>query len=644
DGDTLTFSASGLPSGAAFNTSMRTFNWTPGYSQSGSYSVTFTVSDGSLTDSEVITITVNNTNRAPSADAGLDQTVYENGNVSLIGSGSDPDGDTVTYNWIQTTGILVTLIGANTNNATFTAPVVSIDTTFTFQLTVSDGSLSNNDSVNVLVRNAVDADSDGYDSTVDCDDNNAAINPGAVEILDGIDNNCNNIIDEGFDNDGDGYSILSGDCDDNDPAIYTGAPELVDDKDNDCNGVADDNTVVGTGVQVTPASGITLTFDEVIATGTTTVTAINSGPAIPLGYKLPSTQTYYNIETTANYNSSRITVCINYNEGTFTGVRISERTIRMFHWNGISWENVTIASYPDITANRICGRTWSLSPFILVGESTTSAGVAMDSDSYNMNGLNYTSGQINHEDVAATTSSLSSQLTSTTLDPPAVSTQTPERIVSRTETIDQEDLQPGSILNLPVVIESAPSIPVKYEDNQPAVAIINPPVYKDLYSVNIYPQLTNIDEDISFDKVLSGTVSGAEGSKDISFRISDESGNEYRVTRVHEADRIYATNKGLDQNRLYMTATPGEGIISLEWLYSGKVKGFYVLRSNTKEGPYIRVQESRLHALDAEGIYKYVFTDHQINGGDTYYYRIEVLDQEGKIILTDPVLVFNSLQ
>ena len=66
DGDALTYSASNLPSGAGFTPSTRTFSWTPGYDQAGSYlGVRFEVSDGSLTDSEEITITVNETGGVP---------------------------------------------------------------------------------------------------------------------------------------------------------------------------------------------------------------------------------------------------------------------------------------------------------------------------------------------------------------------------------------------------------------------------------------------------------------------------------------------------------------------------------------------------------------------------------------------------
>lgn len=43
-----------------------------------------------------------------------------------------------------------------------------------------------------------DADLDGYAASVDCDDANAAINPGAVEACDGIDNNCDDLMDDQY--------------------------------------------------------------------------------------------------------------------------------------------------------------------------------------------------------------------------------------------------------------------------------------------------------------------------------------------------------------------------------------------------------------------------------------------------------------
>ncbi len=61
DGNPLTYSVAGLPSGAGFDVASQTFSWTPDNSQSGIYQLTFNVSDGVTIDSEMIRITVNNT-------------------------------------------------------------------------------------------------------------------------------------------------------------------------------------------------------------------------------------------------------------------------------------------------------------------------------------------------------------------------------------------------------------------------------------------------------------------------------------------------------------------------------------------------------------------------------------------------------
>ncbi len=90
----------------------------------------------------------------------------------------------------------------------------------------------------------VDYDGDGYYPPDDCDDYNAEINPGAQEEDNGLDENCNGKVDEGFDQDGDGYTpIYGGDCNDNDPTIHPGAPETPKDGvDSNCNG--DDDAFV----------------------------------------------------------------------------------------------------------------------------------------------------------------------------------------------------------------------------------------------------------------------------------------------------------------------------------------------------------------------------------------------------------------
>jgi hypothetical protein len=66
-----------------------------------------------------------------------------------------------------------------------------------------------------------DADGDGYFICEDCDDVNAAAFPGATEICDGLDQDCDGAFDE-TDADGDGYLICE-DCDDSDPSLHDGA-------------------------------------------------------------------------------------------------------------------------------------------------------------------------------------------------------------------------------------------------------------------------------------------------------------------------------------------------------------------------------------------------------------------------------------
>ncbi len=80
-------------------------------------------------------------NTAPTVDAGVDQTVIELTVVQLAGSANDVNNDPLTYSWTQTVGTTVTLMNADTPDASFTAPDVlaGMPESLTFQLSVSDG-------------------------------------------------------------------------------------------------------------------------------------------------------------------------------------------------------------------------------------------------------------------------------------------------------------------------------------------------------------------------------------------------------------------------------------------------------------------------------------------------------------------------
>jgi hypothetical protein len=132
-----------------------------------------------------------------------------------------------------------------------------------------------------------DNDSDGYVATSDCDDNNASVYPGADEICNAIDDDCNGFADDGLlftiyyaDTDGDtfgdasntsstcdglpsGYVNDNTDCDDSENTVYPGAEEICDGLDNDCNGDYDEETATATispsgNIQICKGSFVTL--------------------------------------------------------------------------------------------------------------------------------------------------------------------------------------------------------------------------------------------------------------------------------------------------------------------------------------------------------------------------------------------------
>lgn len=93
-------------------------------------------------------------NVAPTIEAGAAMSVDEMSSVSLAGTASDENGDTLTYAWTQTGGDTVELTGADTLTPSFNTPELAEGThELTFELTVSDGELTSTDSVVVTVNN-----------------------------------------------------------------------------------------------------------------------------------------------------------------------------------------------------------------------------------------------------------------------------------------------------------------------------------------------------------------------------------------------------------------------------------------------------------------------------------------------------------
>ncbi len=151
-----------------------------------------------------------------------------------------------------------------------------------------DGTVDEDDALDAATWYA-DGDGDGFgdassttadcaqpsghvDDASDCDDEDATVNPDASELCNGVDDDCDGIVDEGdatdastwyIDYDGDGYgseaytadacSQPSGyvadntDCDDYDASAYPGGTEVCDGADNDCDGTVDEDDAVDVG-------------------------------------------------------------------------------------------------------------------------------------------------------------------------------------------------------------------------------------------------------------------------------------------------------------------------------------------------------------------------------------------------------------
>ncbi len=156
DGTTPTFTTSALPTGATFTDNLNgtgTFNWTPTFSQAGSYNVTFRTTDGSLIDTEIVAITVNNVNQAPVLAAIGAKSVNENVLLTFGVSATDPDGTTPTF----TTSVLPTGATFTDNlNGTGTfswTPSFSQSGSYNVTFRTTDGSLIDTEIVAITVNN-----------------------------------------------------------------------------------------------------------------------------------------------------------------------------------------------------------------------------------------------------------------------------------------------------------------------------------------------------------------------------------------------------------------------------------------------------------------------------------------------------------
>jgi beta propeller repeat protein/parallel beta-helix repeat protein len=380
DGQPLTYSLDMLPPGASFDTATGIFTWTPTYQQSGPNLLTFTVTDGELSDSETIHLDVVNVNMAPVLNPVADQSIPEGQMLEFTVEGTDPDGQALTYTAGYSIQDLIQL-GAvfNFETRTFTwTPSFDQAGSYTIPFTVSDGELTDTKLVNIVVQNTnrmpilmAIGNKDAYENqnlqfSVDAlDPDGDSLTYSAADLPTGATFDSATRIFSWTPGTGQSgtYTVTFTVSDGNLPVSETITINVF-------------NTPSGSGVSVSPVdvvsgqSPVTISFSSVLAGGTTTVSTSGTGSEPPAGFMTGEPPLYYEISTTASYLPP-VTLAIHYDESMFS----DESALRLFHYENGAWADVTTSQ--DTVNNIIYGSVNSLSPFAVFEPLPNSAPTAV---------------------------------------------------------------------------------------------------------------------------------------------------------------------------------------------------------------------------------------------------------------------------
>jgi dihydrodipicolinate synthase/N-acetylneuraminate lyase len=154
-----TLSTSTLPTGAAFvdnGDGSGTFDWTPDYTQSSTYEITFYASDGVAIDSEIVSVTVNEAgNQAPILATIGSQATTEGINLDVAITAGDPDGTTPTLTTsVLPTGATFTDNGDGTGNLGWTPDFTQSGSYFVIFYATDAGLAADSEIVSITVNDA----------------------------------------------------------------------------------------------------------------------------------------------------------------------------------------------------------------------------------------------------------------------------------------------------------------------------------------------------------------------------------------------------------------------------------------------------------------------------------------------------------
>ncbi|MGH3372583.1 MAG: PKD domain-containing protein, partial [Nocardioidaceae bacterium] len=160
-GDTVTYSKAGGADQAAFqinsSSGVLTFVSAPNFEQptdvgqNNVYEVTVQASDGSLADTQAISVTVTNVNEAPIVNAGPDQTITLPANANLDGTVTD-DGPSLTTTWSMDSGPVGGVVIFGDAAAVDTTASFTTDGSYVLKLEATDSLLTTSDTVAITVN------------------------------------------------------------------------------------------------------------------------------------------------------------------------------------------------------------------------------------------------------------------------------------------------------------------------------------------------------------------------------------------------------------------------------------------------------------------------------------------------------------
>jgi hypothetical protein len=151
DQDVLQYAATSLPAGAQFDPASRTFSWVPGFDDAGDYTLHFSATDpGQLADTLVVSLAVDNHNRAPVLAGPTSYSIEELQPLSVLLQATDPDGDALQFS------VTNLPVGAAFDAVAHTlswTPSYDQAGSYTVGITVSDGELAATGSLIITVLN-----------------------------------------------------------------------------------------------------------------------------------------------------------------------------------------------------------------------------------------------------------------------------------------------------------------------------------------------------------------------------------------------------------------------------------------------------------------------------------------------------------